>query len=176
MARSRSRKTGFIVSLFAGSALLIATWGTPAQADGGGALGFKVVGASYAQEINFAACMRRHGEPDFPDPNSKGVFSSSSIDTKSPQYQNAENACQDLLPKANPPTAAEQAKLLEKGVALATCMRSHGVLNFSDPTVPKGGGIVFSLGGADPTSPQFQRAVKACQKLSPLPGGGPLAP
>jgi hypothetical protein len=176
MVPSGLRKTWFTAALLAGFALLVAGWGAPAQADGGGALGFKVVGASYSQELVFASCMRRHGEPDFPDPNSKGVFASSTIETNTPEYQRAQKACQYLLPKLNPPTPAEQAKLLEKSLAFAKCMRSHGVLDFSDPIATKGGGISFSLVGVDPNSSPFRRAQEACQKLSPFPGGGPVAP
>ncbi|HYA44852.1 MAG TPA: hypothetical protein VED59_04535 [Acidimicrobiales bacterium] len=71
---------------------------------------FKIIGASYSQELKFANCMRRHGEPNFPDPSANG------------------------------------------------------------------GGITFSMRGVDPNSRQFQRAQVACQKLFPLPAGGPGAP
>lgn len=55
----------------------------------------------------------------------------------------------------------------------ATCMRSHGVSSFPDPT-PGGGGIHIRLGsgtGIDPRSPAFQSAQQTCKKLRP--GGGP---
>ncbi len=79
MAQSTAWKAGFTAALFAGSVLLIAAWGDPAGADGGGTGGgvFKFVGASYTQELKFAGCMRRHGEPNFPDPNGNGVSLSS---------------------------------------------------------------------------------------------------
>ena len=52
----------------------------------------------------------------------------------------------------------------------ASCMRSHGVPNFPDPS--PGGGIQISPGsGLDPASPAFQSAQNECKKL--LPGGGP---
>jgi hypothetical protein len=171
MAHSRLWKTGFTAVLLASSALFTAAWAVPAQADPGGGGAFKVVGASYTQDIKFASCMRRHGEPGFPDPSSNGVFSLEGIDPNSPQYHAAQKACQGQLPKQNPPTPAEEAKLLAKALAYAQCMRSHGVPNFSDPN-SRGGGISFSLSGVDPNSPQFQRAQEACQKLSPFPGGG----
>ena len=88
MVHSRLQKTGF-AGAAAASALLIATWGTPAQADPGGGGAFKIVGASYTQELKFADCMRRHGEPGFPDPSSNGVFSLNGIDPNSPQYEGA---------------------------------------------------------------------------------------
>jgi hypothetical protein len=181
MAYSRLRKSvftrrvGLTAALFASSALLVATWGVPAQADGGGGGAFKIVGASYAQELEFAGCMREHGEPDFPDPSTNGVFSLNGIDSNSPQYTAAQRACQSLLPKPKPVSPAEQARLLQKALAFATCMRSHGEPGYPDPS-SQGGGISFSLRGLDPNSPQFHRAQQACRNLSPFPGGGPGAP
>jgi hypothetical protein len=59
------------------------------------------------------------------------------------------------------------------GLAFASCMRSHGVPNFPDPS-SGGGGIKISLGsGINPFSPAFKVAQSQCVKL--LPGGGPAA-
>jgi hypothetical protein len=55
------------------------------------------------------------------------------------------------------------------GRAFSACMRSHGVHNFPDPDA-QGGLTIDSTSGIDPSSPQFQAAQRACQKL--LPGGG----
>jgi hypothetical protein len=52
------------------------------------------------------------------------------------------------------------------GTAYSACMRSHGVPNFPDPNGQ--GVITFGSGnGIDPSSPQFESAQKACQKLMP---------
>ncbi len=136
---------------------------------------FKFVGASYTQELKFAGCMRRHGEPNFPDPNGNGVFTVRGIDLNSSQYQRAQKACQYLLPKGGALSPAEQAKLLEQALKFAACMRSHGVPKFPDPT-SKGGGITFSLRGVDPNAPQYQRAQKTCQQLFPSGAFGRGAP
>jgi hypothetical protein len=56
------------------------------------------------------------------------------------------------------------------GVAFASCMRSHGVPNFPDPS--GGGGVQITAGsGINPLSPAFRAAQSQCAKL--LPGGGP---
>lgn len=175
MVHSSLRKTGFSAALFAGSAFLVSTWAVPAQADGGGGGAMKIAGASYTQELKFAECMRSHGEPNFPDPTSNGVFSFNGIDPNSPQYRSAQSDCQHFLPKPKPVSPAEQAKMLARAIAYSQCMRSHGEPTFPDPST-SGGGISFSLRGVDPNSPQFQSAQKACQKYSPFPGGGPGAP
>jgi len=175
MVRPRFRRAGFAAALSAATALLMAAFVPAAQADGGGGGAFKVVGASYSQELKFASCMRSHGEPSFPDPSSNGVFSLNGIDSNSPQYQSAQRACEHFLPKAHPMSPTEQAKLLQKALTFSKCMRSHGVPSFPDPT-SNGGGVGFSLRGVDPNSPQFQRAQTACQRYSPFPGGGPASP
>ena len=71
-------------------------------------------------------------------------------------------------PSASAPTYAQV-------LALAQCMRSHGVPNFPDPDTA--GGYARGLGGQsptlgnkgaiNPTSPQFQAALAACQQLLP---------
>jgi len=48
--------------------------------------------------LTLATCMRAHGYPNFPDPDSQGVFDfsgsgSSAIDPGSPQFQSAMNTC-----------------------------------------------------------------------------------
>ncbi len=59
------------------------------------------------------------------------------------------------------------------GTAFSSCMRKHGVSNFPDPNGQ--GQITFgSSDGIDPSSPQFQSAQKACQKV--LPNGGVPTP
>jgi hypothetical protein len=175
MTCSRFRTTGFISALFVACALLVVACGPPAEADPGGGGALKFVGASHAQDLNYASCMRRHGVADFPDPNTDGVFSLINIDPNTSQYRGAENACQKVLPKANPPSPAEQAKFVQKALAFAQCMRSHGEPAFRDPSITNDG-ISFSMSGLDPSAPQFQRAQQACRKLAPFAGGGPLAP
>jgi hypothetical protein len=51
------------------------------------------------QALNFAKCMRRHGVPNFPDPvtSNGGIgYNLAGINTHSPQYQSAQQACQSL--------------------------------------------------------------------------------
>jgi hypothetical protein len=44
--------------------------------------------------VKLAACMRTHGFPNFPDPDSTGAFDSSKFDSSSPQFQSAMQTCQ----------------------------------------------------------------------------------
>jgi hypothetical protein len=54
---------------------------------------------------SFAACMRKHGVPNFPDPNGQGRFPLATIeklDPNTPLFQNAFKACESLEPKVGP--------------------------------------------------------------------------
>ena len=69
------------------------------------------------QALAFSACMRKHGLPNFPDPQflsggrvAMRISADSGIDPRSPQFQAAQKACQSLLPGkagAAPPGAAK---------------------------------------------------------------------
>ena len=124
-----------------------------------------------------AACMRSHGEPNFPDPNAQGVISSSSIDPSSPQFQQAMQACRKDLPNGGTPSPAQQAQMRQQALAFSACMRKHGLPNFPDPQFLSGGRVALKISagsGIDPQSAQFQAAQKACQSL--LPGKAGAAP
>ena len=60
-------------------------------------------------------------------------------------------------------------------LAYAQCMRTHGVLDYPDPTTTSGGGWNLELNWRpsstlDPSSPIFRRAHGTCSALHP--GGG----
>ena len=68
-------------------------------------------------------------------------------------------------------------------IALASCMRTHGVPQFSDTPLSAGGGVnvqakavsgsgqSLSINGVQVNAPAFQRAMSACQKYLPHGGG-----
>jgi hypothetical protein len=58
--------------------------------------------AKIAIEVKWARCMRSHGLPNFPDPNSQGAFDSSKFDENSPAFQAASNACKALDAEMGP--------------------------------------------------------------------------
>jgi hypothetical protein len=123
----------------------------------------------------FSACIRAHGVPNFPDPDSQGrliIRQGSGFDPNSRQFQSAQQACHSRIPQQAPGAGSvNQAQVLK----FAACMRSHGVPNFPDPRF-SGGNFQLSLPpGIDPNSPQW----RACLSLSPFagwasgPGGAP---
>jgi hypothetical protein len=124
--------------------------------------------STYQQAVDYAKCMRAHGVPNFPDPNSQGKFVLGGVDPSSSGYQAAQDACKSLAPPQNP---QQQAQNLAQALKFAQCMRAHGVPNFPDPSEQGNGGpIMIKPGsGVDPNSPQYQKAMQACR--SDLPGG-----
>lgn len=131
-------------------------------------------GSTAAHVEAFSTCMRTHGVPSFPGPNSQGsisVGSGSGIDANSTQFRAAAKACAGLLPTPSP---AQQQVIQTALLHLAVCMRAHGVPDFPDPSLSGGRPPVktASLGGIDPNSPQFQSAETTCiSKLSKLVAG-----
>lgn len=51
-----------------------------------------------AAEVRWARCMRSHGVPSFPDPNSQGAFDSAKFNDTTPAFHSANKACTTLQP------------------------------------------------------------------------------
>jgi hypothetical protein len=123
--------------------------------------------------VAFAACMRSHGVPGFPDPDRSGrIGTGSGVDPSSPQFQAAAKTCQSLRPAggtfSTQGSGAVSPQRQTELLRFARCMRSHGVPSFPDPTSR---GIALSS-AVDPSSPQFQSAQQACKSLLPGLGQG----
>jgi hypothetical protein len=139
-------------------------------------------GSGKGDPAAYAACMRSHGVPNFPDPDSHGHFKITSgqgkggktgVDVNSPQFRKAQQACQKLQPNGGRPSRQQEAKEQQAMLKFSQCMRSHGVPKFPDPKFTPNGGSQMTIGKeVDPNSPQFKAAQKACQKLVP---NGPLS-
>ena len=63
-----------------------------------------------AAEVKVARCMRSHGDPSFPDPNSQGGFDRSKFDESSPAFKTARNACKSLIAAMGPIPVAQGSK------------------------------------------------------------------
>jgi hypothetical protein len=131
-----------------------------------------------SQAVAYAACMREHGVPNFPDPQISTSGNEVKVAvrvtpgiTSNPKFDSAQQACSKLLPGGGPgPGSNHQISTQEQSQYLkaAACIRSHGIPNFPDPTF-SGGGVHVSLKGIDPHSPRVRKAEEACQSL--IPGG-----
>jgi hypothetical protein len=168
----RPRRAGptILALALAGIAMLAAACGggSPAGAGSGGGQ------TPYQQALAYARCMRSHGDPGFPDPDSQGLFPHPA----GPGHGSASRACGHLLP-SQPLTAAQKQEHVRQALKFSACMRSHGVPGFPDPTIVQGGAAVGlePPRGIDRNSPQFQAAVRACRGFEPgmaglMAGGG----
>jgi hypothetical protein len=128
--------------------------------------------SAQSEELQFSQCMRSHGVSDFPDPPANGgmlnAISAAGVNTQSPTYQAALQACKKYSPAGNL-SAAQSAAQNAKGVEFSQCMRSHGVPNYPDPISGPTGGQAINLHGTgiDPSSLIYQAANSACQKVVP---------
>jgi hypothetical protein len=144
----------------------------PGQSGGGGSLAIAGGTRNRNSLMKFAACMRSHGVPNFPDPNAQGVISvtpSSGIKDSS-RFTAAQQACRKNLPNGGTPTPAQQAEARAQALAFSACMRRNGLPNFPDPQFGPGGKVEIQVGsssGLNKDSPQFQHAITACQKDIP---------
>lgn len=135
--------------------------------------------------VAYSACMRSHGVPRFPDPDSKGNFQADpeQLGVSSTRYQASEQACQHLLPTGGslqqqtnlclwfgdcPPALLQQLMDIER--KYAQCMRSHGVPRWPDPTIGKGRPVFdVSAAGIDPqstSSSRFRAADGECRGVT----------
>jgi hypothetical protein len=118
--------------------------------------------------------MRAHGVPNFPDPAGGGI-TLSAINTQSPAFHAAQNACQKLLLGGLPGSGGHLATRIKQGVKLAACMRAHGLATFPDPTASPpstlpapdavflgGPDGAFSLTASMVRSPAFKQAAATC--------------
>ena len=110
-------------------------------------------GGSGDRAVRFAACMREHGVPDFPDPVDGRFAMRGGGDPAA--LRAAQEACQELAPsgRATP-------QMQEQLLAFCQCMREHGVPDFPDPEGP---GRLLVPRTIDVQSPQFEQARQACQ-------------
>ena len=135
--------------------------------------------AGYTQGVKFASCMRSHGVPNFPDPVAGGGFQfpiSSGFNPFAPAAAAAQHDCRSLLPAGGKGPGEASAQQKAQVLALAQCMREHGVTGFPDPissppTNPAGYSIMFGQPGAfiavpstiNPQTPTFRHAATACR-------------
>ena len=149
----------------------------PGPAGGGGKQGRGL--------LAYASCMRSHGVPNFPDPSgSEGIPKQAVISAAkavgNSQFEAAEHDCKQLLPAGGSlggrPSRTVTAQDQQYYLKAATCMRSHGIADFPDPSFSNGEVEFHMLEHlVDIHSTQFTEAYQICRRLIPsgLPDSGP---
>ena len=135
--------------------------------------------------IDYARCMRAHGVPKYPDPDSSNELASGlpkvsqqQLEVSSSQYQAARNDCAHLLPNGGQMTQSQSQQDLNAMLRYARCMRSRGVPNWPDPTYDSAAGWGFNLlhvHGFDPNSTQTENKMNECNRTLPPGIGVPLS-
>jgi hypothetical protein len=145
-------------------------------------------GATYAQMLAFAKCMRSNGVPQFPDPDRQGNFNNATIralDTNNSSESNGLFQCRSVLPNAGTGLTVEQVQQdqqqnLRQAVKSASCMRAHGIENFADPSgSTQASGVNWQpvlQAGLNLNTPSYKAAFHACQTRADHIIPPPLAP
>jgi hypothetical protein len=183
--RARLRPARAAAAIIATAALALpasACSGSPSSAGGSPDAGGS---AGSPSAVAYSACIRSHGVPNFPDPDSSGQIpktDAQQLGVSSSQYQAAQQACRHLLPAGGslqqqeyqcmqdsdcPPALVQQMQTAD--LKLARCMRSHGVPNFPDPTTDSHGPVfnITKAGISDAASHthQFEATLTECGRL-----------
>jgi len=149
--RLRRTRVAAVMTVIAAAALLATACssGSPSSAGSGGSPNAGG-SANSSSAVAYSRCVRSHGVPDFPDPDSSGQLPKEAVvralrGVSDSRARAATNACANLNPagRGNPTlTAQEQQDYLKA----AACMRSHGINQLPRPDLPR----------------------RACQPLHPL--------
>ena len=125
--------------------------------------------------IAYSSCVRSHGVANFPDPTSHGGIpkeTAQQLGVSQSQLQAAESDCTHLLPAGGTLSGTNNQTITvvqqQYYLKVSTCMRSHGVTNFPEPSF-FGGSVEFQGLGHLPGvgSPLFKNAFDICRKLIP---------
>jgi hypothetical protein len=133
-----------------------------------------------ARLLRYAACMRKHGVPNFPDPSASRGFTIP-MDRSSPAWGAAQATCRKLLPYGGPPgpdsATHPSAQALASMLRVSQCMRRHGIREFPDPGSrlplhPPARSVITDMSGVIPVfpptlvmnfrSPAFAQAEATC--------------
>lgn len=173
----RPVRAAAVITVVAAALLAAACSGTPSSTGSGGSP--NAGGSANSPSVVAASrCIRSHGVPDFPGPDSSGQIpkeTAQELGVSDSVLQAAQRACQALWPY-QPATQAQQRQQLADDLKFAQCMRSHGVPKFPDPTSSDGRAefvISVSRDGFDPHSPQILAKAHACQHVLPAGTGLP---
>jgi hypothetical protein len=167
----RRAQVAAVITVMAAAALLAAACSGSPSSTGSGGSPTAGGSANSSSAVAYSRCVRSHGVPNFPDPDSNGQIPKEAVvralrEVSDSRAKAATNACANLNPagQGSPAlTAQEQHDYLRA----AACMRSHGITNLPDPTFPGGHVNLPIPSSIDTKSRQFAQAAQTCTKLIP---------
>jgi hypothetical protein len=140
----------------------------------GGASPSSTASGDSPSAVAFSSCMRSHGVPNFPDPDSSGGIPKETpqqLGVSGSRYQSATQPCGHLLPGGGSSgrTQADVQQWWRGMLSFAHCMRSHGVSNWPDPTPypPYPNEPTFNMPASLSATPLVVSKMHECQRLVP---------
>jgi hypothetical protein len=178
--RPIARPAAAIIATAALASLAACSSGSPSAS---GSAGSPKDSASSPSAVSYSVCIRSHGVPNYPDPDSSGTLpkpDAQAFGVSSSQLQTAQRACQHLLPTTGgsltasslqqcylsgvcPQALVQQA--VSEGLKFSRCMRSHGVARWPDPTIDSEGRPGFDIRVPRPAPRQVSTAINECERL-----------
>lgn len=155
--------------MIAAAALIAACGSSPNHRSRTAASGGVTNQALANQMVKFADCMRDHGVPSFPDPNTDPYAFKQAFSDTSPAFKSAVTSCGHLLPRgqAQSQSPTRTHAQIEAFLAFAGCMRSHGFPHFPDPTAS--GQITHQMiaaAGISLDQPAVRQAGDTCTRVT----------
>jgi hypothetical protein len=164
----RRARVAAVITVMAAAALLAAACSGSPSSTGSGGSPNAGGSANSRSALAYSQCVRAHGIPNFPDPDSNGQIPKQAIlqlGVSDSRLRAATGACAQLNPynsSGSQPTASAQT--IAGRLSFSRCMRGHGVPNFPDPNSTGN----YDLHGIDPRSPVVRSAALTClHVLSP---------
>ena len=117
-------------------------------------------GSTHDQAVAYAGCLRSHGVPLWPDPESTGAFDKSKLTPTelgvgNAQIDTAQKACKALMPTYS---ATPQPHVVAEALRFSRCMRANGAVKFPDP---ESNGAI-AIPHAMESSPTYLAALHFC--------------
>ncbi len=188
------RRTARAAYALIGVALLVAACGGGPSSSGSGGSPNPGGTTGSPSAVAYSACMRSHGVPNFPDPDSNGTLQKTNaqlLGVSSSAFDAAQRACQPLYPN-NGGSLKDSLRQCEEALdcpqdmvqqvmtqlrKYSRCMRDHGVPNWPDPTIDSQGRptvvVHDSELGFTTDEPQISTKMQQCQHVEdpevPLP-------
>jgi hypothetical protein len=172
-----NQKSKFVAGVAAGL-VAAACSASPSAAGGSPSAGGS---ANTTSAVRYTSCMRSHGVPDYPGPDSSGYLpkitpsNEQQLGVSQSRFNAAQSACQAQWPY-QAPTQAQQQDELAGDLKFARCMRAHGLPGFPDPTPePNGPRFLISISkdGFNPHSARVLALARECQHVLPAGTGLP---
>ncbi|MEV7226216.1 hypothetical protein AB0M79_04200 [Polymorphospora sp. NPDC051019] len=124
--------------------------------------------SDHDKQLAFARCMRENGVdmPDPEPPKEGAVAAGRPIDSNSPEFTGALEACRSLLPNGGQPRPLSPEQR-QKQLEFAKCMRENGIEDYPDPPADGAVGGRYNLpnpddAGYEAAMARFRAAGEKC--------------